>query len=172
MRAELFPIPICPAGRLAIMPRPRAGDWLEEEVASWRQQGLDVVVSLLDDDEVAELGLGDEAALCQRADIRFCRFPIADRGEPASTSSVTHLVADLIAELRAGRYVGIHCRIGVGRSASLSACVLGALGVPLDQAWTSIQQARGVPVPDTPAQREWVARWVALTPREAARNPV
>ena len=30
-------------GRLAIVPRPRGGDWLEDEVRAWRQVGLDNV---------------------------------------------------------------------------------------------------------------------------------
>jgi hypothetical protein len=45
------------AGRLAIMPRPRAGDWLEDEIASWKEAGIDTVVSLLEREEIAELGL-------------------------------------------------------------------------------------------------------------------
>src|SRR5438874_882122 len=39
MRAEIYPIAGVPFGRLAIMPRPRAGDWLPDEVASWRGAG-------------------------------------------------------------------------------------------------------------------------------------
>ena len=35
------------AGRLAIMARPRAGDWLEDEISGWRAQGVEIVVSLL-----------------------------------------------------------------------------------------------------------------------------
>ena len=54
-----------PAGvRLAIMPRPRAGDWLDDEVAGWRAEGIDVIVSLLEAGEVRELGLRREAGLC------------------------------------------------------------------------------------------------------------
>ncbi|HEY1189828.1 MAG TPA: hypothetical protein VGE74_19420 [Gemmata sp.] len=161
MRAELYPIPECPAGRLAIMPRPRAGDWLEDEAASWRQQGLDTVVSLLEDAEIAELGLGAEPELCVRAGLRFVRFAIPDRGVPAHASAVSELVSDLVAELRAGRGVGIHCRIGVGRSASLAVCVLAALGVPAEAGWAAVQRSRGLAVPDTPAQKVWVAGWVA-----------
>ena len=44
--------------RLAILPRPRSGDWLEDEIRSLRGQGIDVLVSLLTPDETAELGLG------------------------------------------------------------------------------------------------------------------
>ena len=102
MRAELYPIVDCPVGRLAIMPRPRAGDWLEDEARSWRRQGLDVVVSLLEDAEVAELGLADEARACEHAGLRFIRFPVPDRGVPASESAATDLVVSLTEELRAG----------------------------------------------------------------------
>jgi protein-tyrosine phosphatase len=170
VRAELYPITDCPAGRLALMPRPRAGDWLEDEAQSWRRQGLDVVVSLLEDSEVDELGLADEAKACERAALRFVRFPIPDRGVPASEAAASDLVSALAAELRAGRGVGIHCRIGVGRSASLAVCVLAALGVAVEAAWVSVQRSRGLSVPDTPAQRAWVAGWFAGFRSSAANS--
>ena len=141
------------------MPRPRAGDWLEDEVASWRRQGLDVVVSMLQQDEVVELGLGDEPRLCAEAGLRFASFPVADRGVPESKSDVSELVSELVEELRAGRGVGIHCRMGIGRSASLAVCVLAAAGTPIESAWAAVQRSRGLSVPDTPEQRAWVDRW-------------
>ena len=128
---------------------------------SWRQQGLQTVVSLLEDGEVSELGLESEAAICEAAAIRFARLPIPDRGVPASERSVSELVAKLIAELHSGRGVGIHCRIGVGRSALIAACVLAGLGMPVGSAWAAIQRARGQSVPDTEAQRAWVDKWLA-----------
>jgi protein-tyrosine phosphatase len=152
------------------MPRPRAGDWLEDEAQSWRRQGLDVVVSLLEDSEVAELGLADEEKACERAGLRFVRFPIPDRGVPASEVAASELVSALTVELRAGRGVGIHCRIGVGRSACLAVCAIAALGVALEGAWASVQHSRGLSVPDTPAQRAWVARWFARF-RSSDTNP-
>ncbi|WP_157369947.1 phosphatase domain-containing putative toxin [Zavarzinella formosa] len=157
-------------GRLAIMPRPRAGDWLEDEAVSWRRQGLDIVVSLLEDGEVAELGLDAESELCERAGLRFIQFPIPDRGVPSSTQAVSELVSTLFMELRAGRGVGIHCRIGVGRSASLAVCVLATSGVPVETGWSMVKQARGLSVPDTPAQRAWVAEWFAGLSPAATRH--
>jgi len=159
MIAELYPIWNFPVGRLAIMPRPRAGDWLEDEAASWRRQRIDTVVSLLEDDEIAELGLGEEAAACVKAGMRFVHFPVPDRGVPASELAVSELIATLIEEMRQGRGVGIHCRIGVGRSASLAVCVLVALGVSIESAWSMVEQSRGAAVPDTPAQKTWVTTW-------------
>jgi protein-tyrosine phosphatase len=141
------------------MPRPRAGDWLEDEVASWLRSGLEVVVSLLEDEEIAELGLEQEAELCRRGGIQFLRLPIPDRGVPASPGPVTALVRTVVAELQAGRGVGIHCRIGVGRSALVACCVMAALGVPVEAAWSSLHRSRGLSVPDTEAQRAWVSAW-------------
>jgi len=158
MRSDIHWIDLPVAGRLAIMARPRAGDWLEDEVASWRDAGLGIVVSLLEDAEVAELGLQQEQALCERARLTFLRLPIPDRGLPASRQDVACLVGSLVEHLRAGRGVGIHCRIGVGRSALIAACVLLALGTPLDAAWSAIAKARGLSVPDTPEQRAWPGR--------------
>jgi protein-tyrosine phosphatase len=170
VRAEVYPIADVPAGRLALMPRPRAGDWLEDEVASWRRSRLDVVVSLLEDAEVAELGLQREAELCRQAGLRFLRLPVPDRGLPPSDAAVAELVGVLVTELRVGRGVGIHCRLGIGRSAVLAVCVLAALGVPVESAWASVQRARGLSVPDTPEQRAWVASWLTrFSPRSESR---
>lgn len=157
MRAEIYPISDVPFGRLAIMPRPRAGDWLRDEVASWHQAGFTCVVSLLDSDEVSELGLEWEAETCRQSGIDFLTFPVPDRGVPHSADELAILVESLISRLRAGQGIAIHCRIGVGRSALVAACVLAAVGQPVETAWQSIQKARGMSVPDTPEQRAWVA---------------
>jgi protein-tyrosine phosphatase len=161
LRAELYPIADCPIGRLAVMPRPRGGDWLEGEAASWRQQGLDTVVSLLADTEIAELGLIAEQSSCESAGLKFVRFPIADRGVPSTATGVSELVSALLEELRAGRSVGIHCRMGIGRSASLAVCLLSAAGLCVETAWAAVERARGMPVPDTAEQRAWVESWCA-----------
>ena len=71
-------------GRLMILARPRGGDWLEDEVANWARLGLDVVVCLLTDDEVSDLGLTNEEKACHLKGIRFERLPIPDRETPRS----------------------------------------------------------------------------------------
>jgi protein-tyrosine phosphatase len=149
------------------MPRPRAGDWLAGEVASWRQSGLDVIVSLLETGEVAELGLDEERSLCEQAGVTFLSFPIPDRGLPESVESVCELVHNLVKLLREGRGVGIHCRMGLGRSAMIAACVLVSIGSSIEDAWKAIEAARHLSVPDTPEQRDWVSRHLSVfTPAE------
>jgi hypothetical protein len=44
---DYYPIREFDGLSLAIMPRPRAGDWLEDEIDQWQREGLKIVVSLL-----------------------------------------------------------------------------------------------------------------------------
>lgn len=143
--------------RLAVMPRPRGEDWLPDEVSGWHQEGLSLVVSLLEAYEVHELGLREEEDLCRLAGINFVSFPIPDRGVPSAISDIIPLVEQIVGRLDRGAAVGIHCRAGIGRSALLAACVLVRLGVSETEAFPLIGRARGVSVPDTEAQVQWLS---------------
>ena len=156
MKPDIYWIDGVPSGRLAIMPRPRAGDWLEDEIAGWRDEGVDVVVCLLEPHEVSELGLEREPVLCQHHAIDFIAFPIADRGVPESEQDGLALAGQLAERLRSGTAAAIHCRAGIGRSSLVAACALGLLGIEPDTAFNAIGMARGVTVPDTEQQRNWV----------------
>jgi protein-tyrosine phosphatase len=147
-------------GRLAILPRPRGGDWLADEVRAWRAAGIELVVSALQEEEVNELDIAGEAVLSEAAGIRFVGFSITDRGVPASARETVALVRRLDERLSRGHSVAVHCRQGVGRSALLAACLLAGAGVEVDTAFQRIATARGCPVPDTDEQRDWVQRFV------------
>lgn len=162
--AAIYPIETPTPGRLAIVARPRGGDWLEDDLRALARTPLDVVVSLLEPAEAVELELQDEAELCHRAGLRFVSLPVADRGVPDDRTAFGLVVTDLVRELAAGRGVGIHCRMGVGRSAVVAACVLQRLGLDVDNAWRRVGEARGRDVPDTQRQCEWVTLWAADQP--------
>jgi protein-tyrosine phosphatase len=159
MRPEVFWIDIPDRVRLAIMARPRSGDWLEEEIFGWSTEGIDVVVSLLEAEEIDELGLWREEALCVSFGIEFISFPLKDRGVPRSTDRVVDLVAAIVSRLHDGKAVAVHCRAGIGRASLIAACVLVARGSSPELAFDLIAEARGVGVPDTPEQRAWVDRF-------------
>ena len=161
MRAEIYWVPCDPPHRLAVMPRPRGGDWLDSEMRSFQSVGVNVIVCLLTDEEIAELDLTQEAHCCQAAGMEFVRFPIPDRGLPADEAAFAQLVAGLCDQIKAGRGVAIHCRQGIGRSALLAARVLCALGESPTKALERIAAARRWDVPDTLEQREWVLRTAA-----------
>ena len=123
MLAELYPIADCPAGRLAIMPRPRAGDWLEDEILSWRNK-VEVVVSSWKTARSPNLAWKKN---CNASRLVCGSRLLFDRDVPGSATAVSRLVIELIHELNTGQGVGVHCRIGVGRASLLSVCLLTAM---------------------------------------------
>ena len=147
--------------RLAIVPRPRGGDWLEDELNQMKRAGIDVLVSMLQVDEAAELGLSSEAELCEAKGIVFRSFPIPDRETPPSTASFSQFVEDLRADAHAGRSIAVHCRASIGRSSLLLAALLTAEGFTPDDAFRRLTVARGLQVPDTADQVRWVERFAA-----------
>jgi protein-tyrosine phosphatase len=159
MRTELYWIEGPWTGRLAIMPRPRGGDWLEDEIASWRRVGIDTIVSALTEEESTELDLGREQELCEGVGVDFIAFPIMDRGLPSSVNETLELVLQLEQGLGQGKKIAIHCRQGIGRASLLAACVFAAGGVDATTAFERIAIARGCAVPDTSEQRKWVTRF-------------
>ena len=158
---DLYPIREFDGISLSIMPRPRAGDWLADEIGAWRGAGLDTVLSLLEPAEVSELGLGSEPALCLSCGIEFLSFPIPDRGVPASAAAFDSFIAPLVKRLRDGASLGVHCRAGIGRSGLTAACILVRAGIPYPLTFPAISRARHVQVPDTEEQESWVRKFGA-----------
>ena len=161
MRAEIYWVERPGPARVAIMPRPRGGDWLEDEVRSLREEGVDVLVSLLEPLEVEELDLAREAELAVAAGIEFLSHPIPDHSAPDSSEATVSFVRDLERRLRGGKSIAVHCRAGIGRSATIAAAVLLAHGVPLAETLNLLGEARGFPVPETPEQHQWLEEFAA-----------
>jgi protein-tyrosine phosphatase len=152
-------------GRLAIVPRPRGDKRLAEDLAALRQEGIDILVSLLTPQEVADLGLAREAALCEQTGIEFRSLPIPDHGVPVSHRQLQELADALATERLHGKNIGAHCRAGIGRSALLMAAILCVEGLSPERALRLISNGRGVQVPDTPEQAEWLAGFANALPR-------
>jgi protein-tyrosine phosphatase len=148
------PIP----GRLAVMAKPRAGEWLEDEIAGWKKDGIQFVVSLLDGPEIAELAR--EEYLCQKFSITFLSHPFAHGGVPPSAPETAALCQTLKTHLQNRKVIAIHSRTAMGRSAVIAACVLKNFGIETKRAFDLVASARGFMVPDTQQQRDWVAEFV------------
>ncbi|MEX1253671.1 MAG: tyrosine protein phosphatase [Dehalococcoidia bacterium] len=171
MNATLWEVSGPWKGRLAVVPRPRGGDWLEDEIEALREAGVDMLVSALTASEIAELDLAREEDRCGAHGIEYVLFPIQDYSVPASIRATAALVERITTSLADGKGVATHCRGGVGRSPLLAACVLAMSGIDVATAFEGIGAARGCPVPDTAEQRAWMeqfARENAPVTRRAA----
>jgi protein-tyrosine phosphatase len=169
MKAQLHAIDGPWPGKLIVLPRPRGGDWLEDEVAAWSGAGVGTVVSLLTKDEEADLDLSAEAEIVRQQGLQFLSFPIPDYSVPPSRAKAAEFVAQLGEILNQGSNVIIHCRGGLGRAPLVAASVLATVGVPPAIAFQRISDVRRSTVPETPEQRQWVIDFAAQI---AAVSPV
>ena len=144
------------SSRLGIMARPRGNEWLEEDIFSLRKQGVQIIVSLLDRNEIYELGLEKEPELCLKNGIEYMNFPIADRNVPKSYPEFHNFIGQLKEKLSAGRHMAIHCRMGIGRSTIIAGCLLIKPGYKTDDIIAHISKIRGMRVPDTDEQIAWL----------------
>ena len=159
MQVKIYWMHVSLHGRIGIMPRPRGGDWLEDEIISLRNSNVDAVVSLLEPSEVSELELEQEEMFCQKYGIAYLSFPIPDRNIPSSIMATQKFVEQLMNLLSEEKSLTIHCRQGIGRSSMIAACVLVKTGLSVADAFENIAGARGCPAPDTQEQRDWVERF-------------
>jgi protein-tyrosine phosphatase len=143
------------SGKLALAARPHGGDWLADEIASWRE-GVDIVFSLLTSEEERDLSLSDEAMQVKSRGMQFLSFPISDREVPESPVKVAAALEKLDAALSSGSNVVVHCRQGIGRTGLMAACLLVMKGLKPEAAVKSLSAVRGISVPETAAQRRWI----------------
>jgi protein-tyrosine phosphatase len=149
-------VPTGTPGRLGIMAHPLGAEHLAREVRSLRARGVHVVVSLLEADEAAALGLDGEAAACAAEGLGFLAHPVRDHGVPDGATRLPELLDALEAALAAGRTVAVHCRAGVGRSGLVAVLVLVRLGLDVEVARSVASSARGRDLPETPEQLAWL----------------
>lgn len=156
MKATIYSIKEAAPNRIAIVARPRGGDWLCDELSGLSRAGIDVLVSMLTEEEANELGLHREPEECGAAAIKFVNLPIPDRSVPLDRDAFLRSVENLAEMVRAGRSLGVHCRASIGRSSVLAVSILVRLGWDVSKAFYAVESARGCSIPDTPEQRQWV----------------
>lgn len=164
MPVDIYWIKASGKGRLAVMPRPRGHDGLEDEIRSLKGLGIDTLVSMLTAEEEEELGLEGEEAAALRHGLRFFSNPIPDRSVPERPQPTWRLAKALAADFTSGMKIAVHCRMGIGRSPLLLACIMVSTGMRTEDAWIAIGDARGCIVPDTLEQRAWLARTAPPSP--------
>jgi protein-tyrosine phosphatase len=150
-------------GRVALSARPRGGDWLSDEITDWKSAGVSTVLSLLEAHEERDLDLRAEGAEVRAEGLEFLSLPIPDRQIPKSVDEgkLADTIEKLSRTLSAGKNVLVHCRQGVGRSGLVAACLLVRRGLTPGAAVEMVSSARGVSIPETNEQRDWIDHYAA-----------
>jgi protein-tyrosine phosphatase len=161
MLSELYWLDERWPGKLALAARPRGGDWLQDEISNWKRAGIGSVVSLLTPEEEMDLDLRDESRESNEQELEFISFPIPDRQVPRSEAKLAAALDKISDVLSGGKNVVVHCRQGVGRSGLVAACLLVKNGMSPGAAVEKVSAARGVAIPETIEQREWIDHYAA-----------
>ena len=142
-------------GELHVMAKPVAGEWLQDEILGLKQLGIAQVVSLLEFEEAKEVGLELEGEVCHQFDLMFSIFPIADRQIP-NDERAAQFISQLYQQISQGYNTVIHCRAGIGRTGIIASALLIKQGLSVEQAIEKVSIARGIQIPDTQLQIDWL----------------
>lgn len=119
------------AGRPSYPDEPPKPDAVEAGVRAWRESGVSLVLSLIEDWELPRRAPGlFEALARQRIEVR--RFPIVDFGVPREAAEFGRLLQEVGSRLAVGDGVLVHCNAGLGRTAVVLASILKAHGLAAD----------------------------------------
>ena len=102
----------------------------------------DVLVCLLEAHELAQVKIEALPASAWECGMAFWHFPIPDTGVPRSPEATACLVEQICGAIRRGNRVVIHCMGGLGRTGTIAAVCLVALGVEPRKAIEQVREAR------------------------------
>jgi protein-tyrosine phosphatase len=147
------------AGRPSYPDEPPKVDAVEAGVRAWRESGVGLVLSLIEDWEVPRRAPGLYEALAHdRIDLR--RYPIADFGAPRETPGFIRLLREIGGRLAAGDGILVHCNAGLGRTAVVLASILKTHGLAVDPV-TELRRIYRAKAMEEPVQEAFVRNLAA-----------
>lgn len=166
MRATLWTVKTEGGGRVSIVPRPRGGDWLPDEMKALREHGVDLLISAQPPVESGIYGLSGEGPAAEAAGMAFLNIPIADMEVPPDRNQFLETLGDPIARVRDGGHVAVHCYASRGRSGVIAGLLLAANGFDPEDGLEQMSKVRGYRVPETEQQRAWMLETAVMLEQE------
>ena len=129
----------CPGRCVAPWQRDLAAD-----LAALEAWPADLLVSLVETGEFARLGVPELPQTARAMQFAWHHVPIRDMQSPGSEAFVAWATSGpaILDTLRGGGRVALHCAAGLGRTGTIAAKLLVALGLDADAASASVRQAR------------------------------
>ncbi len=143
-------------GYLSVMAMPLIGDVIEDQFSGLSALGVMQILSLLETSEQDAIGLIEEQKLCEKNNMNFISYPIKDHCLPTSVKEFSLVTKTIYQEITEGMNTVIHCRAGIGRTGMVAAGVLLHTEIEATVAFQIISRARGIQVPETEQQYNWV----------------
>jgi ADP-ribosyl-[dinitrogen reductase] hydrolase len=136
---------------------------LASDLAAIKAWPIDVLVSLVESHEFARLGVPGFAEAVQTAGIAWHHVPIRDMHTPGSEAAVAWAQSGpvILGALQNGGRIVLHCAAGLGRTGTIAAKLLMALGLTADEAIKQVRAARPGTI-ETAEQEDFVRTGPAL----------
>ncbi len=156
MTSPIYPIETIEAGSLSAMAKPNAKGDIEAEFKSIAARNITRVVSLLESTEAAGQGLANEKREVERCGMQFVHYPIGDFGVPENIHEFALFIRQEHQAIVAGEHTVVHCYAGIGRTGIVTTSILLRCGYNPLQAIDYISKKRGMKIPDTQRQIDWI----------------
>ena len=173
--------PFAASGRIGVtfcpgkqQPGALTGAWardLDLDLDAIEAWGAAVVVTLIEDHEIASLEVGRLGEEVRRRHIQWLHLPIADVSVPGPAFEAAWVEAGegLRARLRDGFDIVVHCKGGLGRAGIVAARLLIELGAEPGKAIAAARAARPGAI-ETVAQEAYASSFVALPERQPSQD--